>query len=92
MTNQTKPRGTRKSEIGTVVSDKMDKTITVVVQRTVRHPTYDKFLRRNTRLHAHDEENQAKLGDKVEIVQTRPMSKLKRWRLVRVVQSAGQKP
>ena len=86
----TKPRGHRKVRTGKVVSDKMDKTITVVVQRVVRHPLYEKFLRRNTRLHAHDERNDARIGDTVEIAGTRPTSKLKRWRLVRVLDRAVQ--
>ena len=68
----------------------MDKSITVVVQRLVKHPLYEKFLRRKTKLHAHDEKNEANIGDTVEIMETRPVSKLKRWRLVRVVARAEE--
>ncbi len=78
------PRARRKVQTGKVTSAKMDKSITVVVERLVKHSVYDKFLRRRTKLHAHDENNEAKVGDVVELVATRPLSKLKRWRLVRV--------
>lgn len=81
-------RGQRRRQIGLVTSDKMDKTITVEVQRLVKHPLYEKFMRRKTRLHAHDPENQCRVGDRVEVVETRPLSKSKRYRLVRVVQKA----
>lgn len=70
---------------GRVVSDKMDKTITVVVERMVRHPVYGKFIRRSTKIHAHDENNQCKSGDIVVVQQCRPLSKSKTWRLVKVV-------
>jgi small subunit ribosomal protein S17 len=66
----------------------MNKSITVVVERLVRHARYDKFVKQETRLHAHDENNEAAVGDVVEVVATRPLSKLKRWRLVRVVRKA----
>ena len=82
-------RRTRKKQIGKVTSDKADKTITVQFQRMVRHPMYDKFLRQRTRLYAHDEQNEAHIGDTVEIMATRPLSKSKRWRLVRVISKAG---
>ena len=76
----------RKAElIGKVVSDKMDKTITVEVMRRVRHPRYGKFVRRSTICKAHDEKNDAKMGDKVRILEARPTSKTKRWRLAEVV-------
>ncbi len=81
-------RNTRPLVIGTVVSDKMDKTIVVRRDRRVKHPLYKKYMRRSTRLTAHDEENTAHLGDEVQIVQTRPLSKTKRWRLVRVLREA----
>lgn len=74
--------------IGIVVSDKRKKTITVEVPRLVKHPLYGKYLYRTTRLHAHDEQNEAKTGDRVEIGPARPLSKQKRWRLVRVLQRA----
>jgi small subunit ribosomal protein S17 len=73
---------------GEVVSDKMDKTITVLVQRYERHPLYKKYVRRSTKLHAHDENNECKTGDRVSIVQCRPLSKSKAWRLHRVVERA----
>ncbi|RKY21738.1 MAG: 30S ribosomal protein S17 [Planctomycetota bacterium] len=81
-----KERGNRKKVIGVVASDKMDKTITVRVERLVKHPLYKKYIRRWTALKAHDEKNEAAVGDTVEIMETRPLSKTKRWRLVRIVQ------
>ena len=83
-----KSRGRRKHQTGKVISDKMDKTITVQVERLTKHPVYEKFVRRRTKLHAHDENNDAGIGDTVEIVETRPLSKIKRWRLVSVVSRA----
>ena len=83
-----KPRRTRKSYVGKVKSNKMDKTITVVVERLVRHRVYEKFIRRKTSMHAHDEKNEAQIGDTVEIIATRPLSKLKRFRLAKVIQKA----
>ncbi len=82
------PRRARKKQIGKVTSDKTDKTITVEYQRMVRHAMYDKFLRQRTRLYAHDEKNEARIGDTVEVMATRPLSKSKRWRLVRVISKA----
>lgn len=81
----TTTRNRRRTVEGTVTSDKMAKTITVLVTRTYRHPKYGKYLRKQVKYHAHDEEGLAKEGDQVEIVECRPMSRLKRWRLVRVV-------
>jgi len=81
-------RKTRKSRIGLVTSDKMDKTITVAVERKVKHPIYGKFLKKTTKFHAHDETNQCGIGDTVRIMETRPLSKTKRWRLVEVVEKA----
>ena len=86
--NDTATRASRPVVTGTVVSDKMDKTIVVRRDRKVLHPLYKKYVRRSTRFHAHDADNTAHLGDEVEIVQTRPMSKTKRWRLVRVLREA----
>ena len=83
-----KDRSTRPSVVGTVVSDAMEKTIVVRRDRRVKHPLYAKYVRRSTKLVAHDENNEARLGDEVEIVQTRPLSKTKRWRLTRVVRAA----
>jgi len=84
----TAQRGSRAAVIGTVVSDKMDKTIVVRRDRKVKHPLYKKYVRRATKFIAHDEQNQARVGDEVEIVETRPLSKTKCWRLVRVVREA----
>jgi len=81
-------RGLRKTQIAEVMSDKMDKTLTVKVERRVKHPIYDKFMKRRTKLHVHDGDNAGAIGDIVEIEETRPLSKLKRWRLVRVVRKA----
>jgi small subunit ribosomal protein S17 len=90
-TTVTKPgRSSRKTEIGFVTSDKMTKTRRVVVERLVPHPKYGKLLRRRTVCHAHDETNASHLGDLVEIMETRPLSKLKRWRIVRVVRPGAQ--
>jgi small subunit ribosomal protein S17 len=90
MTNQqqTTARGARKSRTGLVVSDKMDKTVVVAIERRVPHPVYGKMVTRTKRLKAHDEENSAKVGDTVRIVETRPLSKDKRWRLVEIMQRA----
>jgi small subunit ribosomal protein S17 len=75
---------------GRVVSNKMDKTITVLVERQVQHPIYGKFIRRSTKVHAHDENNECRAGDMVVVEQCRPLSKTKTWRLVRVVERAGE--
>jgi len=74
---------------GKVISDKMDKTITVMVERQVKHPLYGKFMRRSTKLHAHDENNECRIGDTVNITSCRPMSKTKTWSLVEVVTRAN---
>ena len=81
-------RPTRKTRVGLVVSDKMQKTVVVAIERRVPHPVYGKMMTRTTRLKAHDEENSAKAGDTVRIMETRPMSKDKRWRLVEIVSRA----
>jgi len=81
-------RGIRKSRTGKVVSDKMDKTIVVEIVRKTKHPLYGKTITRSKRFKVHDEENKAKVGDKVLIIETRPISKDKRWRLVEVVEAA----
>lgn len=83
-------RNDRRVIEGIVSSDKMEKTITVVVERTFKHPKYKKYVRKAKKYHAHDEEGQAHTGDRVEIAACRPLSKLKRWRLVRVVEKARQ--
>ena len=84
-TEETKPRVQRKTRIGVVVSDKMTKTIAIDVVRRVPHPRYKKIIKRTKRLYAHDEEGLAKVGDKVRIMETRPLSKLKRWTLLEVL-------
>lgn len=83
-----KPRGVRKERIGRVVSNKMQKTIVVAVERKVKHPIYGKFLKKTTKFAAHDETEQAGIGDTVRITETRPLSKTKRWRLVEIVERA----
>jgi len=79
-------RNLRKIRIGVVSSNRMDKTITVNVERKIKHPLYGKFLKKTTKFHAHDEKNECNIGDTVKIMETRPMSKTKRWRLVEVVE------
>jgi small subunit ribosomal protein S17 len=81
-------RQLRRTIIGVVTSNKMDKSITVSVERKVMHPKYGKFLKKTKKYHAHDEANEAKTGDLVKIMETRPLSKLKRWRLVDIVERA----
>lgn len=81
-------RASRKSRVGLVVSDKMEKTVVVSIERRVQHPVYGKIVRRTKRLKAHDEKNDAKTGDTVRIMETRPMSKDKRWRVVEIVERA----
>ena len=81
-------RNLRKIRQGVVTSNKMTKTITVAVERKVKHPIYGKFVKKTTRFHAHDEKNQCTVGDVVKIMETRPLSKTKRWRLVEVVEKA----
>lgn len=83
-----KTRGKRRTVVGTVVADKCVKTVTVVHKRVVKHPKYGKYYHRNTRFTAHDEKDEARVGDVVEITETRPLSKRKRWRVVRVVEKA----
>ena len=85
---QTVTRSSRKTRIGVVVSDKMDKTVVVSIERRVQHPVYGKMVRRTKRLKAHDEQNAAKTGDTVRIMETRPLSKSKRWRLVEIMERA----
>ena len=81
-------RGSRKVRTGLVVSDKMDKTVVVAITRRVPHPVYGKMVTRTTRLKAHDQENSAKAGDTVRIMETRPLSKDKRWRVVEIIERA----
>ena len=88
MTEQTKQRSARKVREGVVVSDKMDKTIVVAVEDRVKHPLYGKVLTKTVRLKAHDEDNTAGVGDRVRVMETRPTSATKRWRLVEIVEKA----
>ncbi len=81
-------RGKRKVLVGKVVSDKMDKTVVVAVERLMRHPLYKKVLKKTTKFKAHDEKNECRVGDKVEIMETRPLSKEKRWRVVNILEKA----
>ena len=81
-------RGMRKTRIGVVVSDKMDKTIVVEIRNRVKHPLYGKIMNRTIKRKAHDEENQCGIGDTVEVMETRPLSKDKRWRLVEIIEKA----
>jgi small subunit ribosomal protein S17 len=81
-------RNLRKIRQGVVTSNKMTKTITVAVERKVKHPIYGKFVKKTTRFHAHDEKNECTVGDVVRIMETRPLSKTKRWRLVEVIEKA----
>jgi small subunit ribosomal protein S17 len=79
-------RNLRKTKLGLVTSNKMDKTITVMVERKVKHPLYGKFVKKSTKFHAHDEKNECSIGDTVKIMESRPLSKTKTWRLVEVVE------
>lgn len=81
-------RNLRKTRVGMVVSNKMDKTIVVAIKDNVRHPLYKKIIKRTIKLKAHDENNSCGIGDKVEIMETRPLSKDKRWRLVNIIEKA----
>ena len=87
-TEDSAARGERKVRTGVVVSDKMNKTIVVLVERRTKHPLYHKTVTRSEKLHAHDEANDAHIGDRVRVAETRPLSKSKRWRLVEVVERA----
>ena len=81
-------RNLRKTRVGKVVSDKMDKTITVAIQDRVKHPLYKKIIKRTVKLKAHDEQNACRIGDRVEVMETRPMSKDKRWRVTTIIEKA----
>ncbi|MCI9449903.1 MAG: 30S ribosomal protein S17 [Clostridiales bacterium] len=86
MENNAEVRNLRKTRIGKVVSNKMNKTIVVAIEDNVKHATYGKIIKRTVKLHAHDENGECSIGDKVEVMETRPLSKTKRWRLVRIVE------
>ena len=81
-------RNLRKTRVGRVVSDKMDKTVVVAISDNVKHPLYKKIVKRTVRLKAHDENNTCKVGDRVEVMETRPLSKDKRWRVVEIIEKA----
>ena len=81
-------RNLRKTRVGKVVSDKMDKTIVVAIVDNVKHPLYKKIIKRTIKLKAHDEKNECKIGDRVEVMETRPMSKDKRWRVTNIIERA----
>jgi small subunit ribosomal protein S17 len=83
-----KERGTKKTQVGRVISDKMDKTVTVLVERLTMHARYKKYVRKRAKFKAHDEQNQCGVGDKVVIVESRPLSKDKRWRIREVIEKA----
>ena len=80
-------RGKKKTQIGVVVSDKMEKTVVVKVDRLVKHPVYNKYIKRSAKYKAHDEDNSCKIGDRVVIVETRPLSKDKRWKVRQIIES-----
>ena len=81
-------RNLRKTRVGIVVSDKMDKTVVIAIEDHVKHPTYGKIIKRTVKIHAHDEKNECGIGDRVEVMETRPLSKTKRWRLVQIIEKA----
>ena len=85
-------RNLRKTRVGTVVSDKMDKTVVVAIQDNVKHPLYKKIIKRTVKFKAHDEENACGVGDKVKIMETRPLSKDKRWRVTEIIEKAKSHP
>ena len=84
----TEERSLRKVRVGMVVSDKMDKTVVVAIEDNVKHPVYGKIIKRTLKVHAHDENNECGVGDKVRIMETRPLSKTKRWRVVEIIEKA----
>jgi len=88
MEKQVIQRNKRKEVVGEVFSNKSDKTIVVVVERRIKHPIYGKFIRKSTKFMAHDEKNECNVGDKVQLMETRPLSKNKRWRLVKIIERA----
>jgi small subunit ribosomal protein S17 len=88
MSEMTENRGMRKTRIGVVVSDKMDKTIVVKLSTRVKHPLYSKYINKTTKIKAHDEKNECGIGDTVKVMETRPLSREKRWRLVEIIEKA----
>ena len=84
----TEERNLRKTRVGYVVSDKMEKTVVIAIEDNVKHPVYGKIIKRTLKVHAHDEKGECGIGDKVEIMETRPLSKTKRWRVVTIIEKA----
>ena len=84
----TEERALRKTRVGEVISNKMDKTVVVAIRNNVKHPVYNKIIKHTLKVHAHDEKNECNVGDRVEIMETRPLSKTKRWRLVQIIEKA----
>ena len=84
----TEERTLRKTRVGIVVSDKMDKTVVIAIEDNVKHPVYGKIIKHTLKVHAHDEANECGIGDKVKIMETRPLSKTKRWRVVEIIEKA----
>ena len=84
----TEERALRKTRVGMVVSDKMDKTVVIAIEDNVKHPVYGKIIKHTLKVHAHDEDNTCGIGDKVKIMETRPLSKSKRWRVVEIIEKA----
>ena len=84
----TEERALRKVRVGMVVSDKMAKTVTVAIEDNVKHPVYGKIIKRTLKVHAHDENNECGVGDRVEVMETRPLSKTKRWRVTEIIEKA----
>ena len=84
----TEERALRKTRVGMVVSDKMDKTVVIAIEDNVKHPVYGKIIKHTLKVHAHDEANECGIGDKVKIMETRPLSKTKRWRVIEIIEKA----
>ena len=84
----TEERTLRKTRVGMVVSTKMDKTVVVAIEDNVKHPVYSKIIKRTLKIHAHDEKNECGVGDRVEVMETRPLSKTKRWRVTEIIEKA----
>ena len=84
----TEERALRKTRVGMVVSDKMDKTVVVAIEDNVKHPVYGKIIKHTLKVHAHDEKKECGIGDKVKVMETRPLSKTKRWRVVEIIEKA----
>jgi small subunit ribosomal protein S17 len=88
MTEQSVQRNTRKTKVGVVVSDKMDKTCVIKVERVLRHPLYQRIVRKSEKIKVHDENNECRVGDRIKVMETRPLSRDKRWRLMEIVEKA----